>query len=1211
MAIADTRLTLMSFPQRVDGGRLSLRLLTVPTTNPLSAPASGVAPFADGPLAVHVRLVRGLNDLPTMGAGELLGTFSLAAQPNARAIFEALSDAYPGAANPPPPLPMPKLRILKVASPAYLAAAGASRLNSPDLIPAEDYACAVHRALDPANRPPRPPATGDLSWNQIFARCLRQPLLAESLGLVRRLDINLPDPEALKDGGYLWVEPATGSPWQAAVAATPDCVRQYAARLPRIGAGAKRPLFAAVHFPVKAVAATGAGYDLIISEADAFSDGFARIVHAAQPNRHDPYNIARARSVVPPASDRGIRLGWDDEQLLVWLNRQLTEDPRIAAPGASRDAPSGVLGWRIDVREVDEGVPGPWHSLNRVEGELVIGTIELGSFDGEHGVEMPPSVQSRVDLGGGNHVDHAWLSAEGLRWAGGSLLGFDPIRTAITGRSLNAALKPLGADVVTLCYGGSYEFRVRMMDLSGGGPSFEDEPVNQGVQRTARCRYRRYASPQAAQVSAPSRDADARRISFTVRRPAIGYPDALYVAGDRDAVKSALIDQAGEIADGRMELAVPDADITHLRVSVSVGIPQGDPDNIALEGAPRRRLFGGPIVRPFPDDLDGSLDLGFAFVDIEDVDELEAPGALGDITVPSNRDIFVDLAPLCREDPAMVLGGREDPLLIDGLAPSELMEADDTLDYFGTQAARLGPTQQFQLREPGRNESALLVAAGDHQPLSAVLIARSSLPAGLSAVARLAEALGLRHDGMMLKAPPGERIVIGCTSRLAHVADAARASLTFTSEADLTDRWIVPVRLELARDWSWNGLSPQGLAIHRRDDAGGETTGRLPLPPFLAADAAATPPQRGHVSMLFLDLVEPSVEGRHPAERNLEYRVDAELRNAAETPPDPWTGAIRLPIGRSPADRPVVISAGIAQSPYGRDEKYSRTTRRDRVLWLEFARPPLNPADIICGRVVGWAADPALTSDFPDASDQPVPALAIPDEPIRVIVPDQPDDQSGADAMQPLTPTRSPVRFLLPLPPGIDAASSQLFGFFRYEFRFAHGPDSWSTARARFGDASVIDSIRHIPPQLECGASRVDDLVVTYAAPARPAAPDRGPDLDRSVETDIWFLLFGQAIMADGSDFRNVLLSRRRGQISEGAGLHPAMPRLRAAWHREEIEARLMALALRPSTPLSVLAVELLVPPGDLFPDPVAGDLGEVSVLRSSTLVPIPAGCTA
>ena len=44
---------------------------------------------------------------------------------------------------------------------------------------------------------------------------------------------------------------------------------------------------------MRAGASSGAGYDMIFAEADAYSDGFARIVHATQPERHDPFNIAR------------------------------------------------------------------------------------------------------------------------------------------------------------------------------------------------------------------------------------------------------------------------------------------------------------------------------------------------------------------------------------------------------------------------------------------------------------------------------------------------------------------------------------------------------------------------------------------------------------------------------------------------------------------------------------------------------------------------------------------------------------------------------------------------------------------------------------------------------------------------------------------------------------------------------------------------------
>ena len=862
------------------------------------------------------------------------------------------------------------------------------------------------------------------------------------------------------------------------------------------------------------------------------------------------------------------------------------------------------------MRQIDDGLDDLWRSLVRVTGEPIVEGIALDEFEGELGVELPPSVQRRVALAGGGHVDHAWLPAEGVRWSGGSLLGFDPVRSALTGRALHAQLAPIDADAVVLRYGHTYEFRVRMMDLSGGGPTFEEEAVNQAIHGTARCRYRRYAAPRSLDVSSPNRDG-ARRVSFSIRRPTVGHPDALYLPGDRAARQAALLDQAAADPAERVELAVPDSDVTQVRISIAVGVPEGDPASMNIDGAPRRLLFGGPIVRLFRDDPDAPIELGFKFVDIHDVDELAAPAPGGDIELPSSREIYVEFTPVCRPDPAMVRAGREDPVLLGTLPPHALAASDESLDYFGNQAARQGPTSQYQLREPAGDENGLILPLAHRPPLSAILIATQSGGTTSDTVARLSTALDLGRDGMMLKARPGERTLLACTPRVPHIADDTRAVLTFASEVDLEDRWVVAVRLVIDRDWSWTGLSVQGLEVHREEGGRSQLVGHVPLPPFLAGEAVADPPRRASTSILFLDVVDPKVEGKHPAERLLGYRVEAVLRDPADIPPEAWTGQMRLPVAARPVDRPAIVSAGLAQSSYVRDEGYSRTGSRERMLWLEFAHPPANPEDIVCARALAWGPDPALTSTFAQQSDATDPPLSVPDESVRIIVPDQPDDDAGADAMQPLIPTRSPVRFLVPLHPGLEASSAQLFGFFRYEFRFAHGPDQWSTARARYGEATIVDGIRHPPPDLECGAVRLGDKVIAYAAAAVPASPDHPRELGRAIATEVWFLLYGQALKADGSDMRNILLSRRRGFQAEGAALHHALPRVRATWRPDEIRARLEALALDPATPLSVLAIELLAPADGAFTDPVAGDLGEVSFLRTSTLVPVPDACIA
>jgi hypothetical protein len=814
-----------------------------------------------------------------------------------------------------------------------------------------------------------------------------------------------------------------------------------------------------------------------------------------------------------------------------------------------------------------------------------------------------------VPLGGGAYRDHAWLPAEAARWAGGSLLGGDPLRTVFAGRALTPPLPPVEVPIA-LRYGRTYEFRARVMDMTGGGPGPSERPAAPNPRGTARLRYRRFAPPRDMLIDAPRQDPESRRVVVNHYRPVISYPDALFLEGDADARRTALLAQAEASATSVTFPAVPDTDAIRLRLDLWVATPEGDPEAVP-ETVPRRRLLSAPLARNFPEDPDEPLQLVFRFVDVARLEDLPPPTADGEIVLASSRDFVVEVTPIARADPAMLRAGNEDPLLAGSLDRPEFSNPDPTLEYFGNQAARIGATERFALREPAQAEGALIMPAADRPPLVAILIAPPEPGTVEGVAARLAACLGLRHDRLTFSAPPGGRTVIGCTPRLAHVATYNRASVTLGSEAEITDRWIVAISLTLERDWSWDGLGPEGLAVWRRQEDGPEElVGRIAIPPALAPDAAQPGADRSRSALLFLDVVEPEIEGAHPSERRVAYRVEALLRAPAPLePPEPWQGALRLPIARQPQDRPALVSAGIVQSPYVRDERYASTARRRRLLWLEFAEPPANPADILCARPLAWAPDPALTEAFPSLLDTPDPLLPLPEELVRTIVPEQSDDRAGADAMQPLIATASPRHFLVPLPPGVGEDSGQLFGFFRYEFRFAHGPEVWSTARARFGPPLAVDGLRHPPPELECGTARFADRIASFAAAARPEGPDNPAERRRTTPSDVWFLLYGQVLQADGRDMRNILLSRRRGQVPEAVPDGLAAFRPRAEWTLAEVYTRLGALALTPSTPLSVLAVEVLSPAGGFFPDPLAGDLGEVTILRSSPLIPVPAGC--
>src|SRR5205085_1309440 len=146
---------------------------------------------------------------------------------------------------------------------------------------------------------------------------------------------------------------------------------RYAARIPPLTGGAERQLFAAVQFPVlfddplvPGPAPVLGIYDQVFIEAGDYDDGFAKIVHGAQPVSQNL--LAEDPDGVAPVNDIGIRIGWDDEQILTWQNRQLVPDPtvpKVGDKGQRLDAPMGVFGYRIDARASDAD---PWRSLVRV-----------------------------------------------------------------------------------------------------------------------------------------------------------------------------------------------------------------------------------------------------------------------------------------------------------------------------------------------------------------------------------------------------------------------------------------------------------------------------------------------------------------------------------------------------------------------------------------------------------------------------------------------------------------------------------------------------------------------------------------------------------------------------------------------------------------------------------------------------------------------------
>jgi hypothetical protein len=341
--------------------------------------------------------------------------------------------------------------------------------------------------------------------------------------------------------------------------------------------------------------------------------------------------------------------------------------------------------------------------------------------------------------------------------------------------------------------------------------------------------------------------------------------------------------------------------------------------------------------------------------------------------------------------------------------------------------------------------------------------------------------------------------------------------------------------------------------------------------------------------------------------------VVPQFRQAPQAPAPEWNGTVHLPMAARPAQVPRIVSAGIALSPYERDETYSSTLPRRRMLWLELAEPVADPRDAYFARVTMHSADPMLIRGEPAPPPGPLePPLNLDPEPIRSIIPGQAEDASGLDAMQRLVPAQGegPVRhFLLPLPPALSEASPELFGFFVYDLRVGHA-EGWSTAQARFGLPQRVTGVQHPAPVLTCSVSRTAEHIRVSAPYATPVA---GGQILRAEPptSDLWVLLYVQVRLADASDWRNILIGRTRTTLSDHSfrGRAGTEPQGFGYWDQNQVEAWLEAFGLPLNSPLSVLAVELLPEPDSPFMDPLGKNLGQVRVLRTSPLTPVPAIC--
>lgn len=1226
------RFSLLPFPQYFDGNTLRLNIVVLPRNqNPLSAaielngPTVPDAPaFADAQLSFNAKIVSGLANFPNTLNANVTRALATTRPANARPLFKALANLFqifplntnnvnlsmnPDKANG----AVDQDRSVKKYLPlTYRAAFNFTTVRTPNARTDDSYHCAIR---DGGKVPGFKTSPDTVSWGKVFAFALRQPLLGEQLGMIYRtsLEIEVGD---FPLGGWLYVDLADGSDYvsqQQAVdqynitnSANEAFVKRYAARIPALKSASARQVFAPLLFPVLFKANAGdpdpvpdGNQDQLLIETTDYDDGFAKIVHAQQPPSRNL--LSEENDGAHPVADAGIRLGWDDEQILIWYMRQMTIDPTVSNPDKRIDAPLGVFGYAVDVRDVTGGL-GAWSSVNRVKSKAPLSItngepIVLGSFDDELAYQVFPS---QID---GNQMNAYWLPMYFASWNGHSLVlpdqdaadVYHTTRPGVKGdpetiipvakqdpsdpeypnkKTGTGASGPAKNDLnkiydsapiaAALRYGREYEFRVRLRDLSGGGVPLLPgiEPINISPAVIAKCHFKRYVAPNQVRPEPPlpsNTDTPLNMKKLQLRRPLLGYPAVIYTGKYSDPMTR--LKTASDALAGKEAFGIPDPDVD--RVQITVEVQTLRMDNLQSASGTENYVVLYTTERKFPainneNDYAALLNVPIVYRDCKLLHtgaELDLKNDLGvdninslaEIVVPTARTIRLTLRAVCEEKAA-------------------------DADYYGSLPAdknqdrdsRYGQISQLWLYQPSTDETKLFdtlpaqMLQGIYlQPdplyvfdgnLVSLLIRREpdNQP---DLMQRLAKQIGVEINGMTLTGAKGERVQFGCSHRIRHTLSPENSSLTFATKGDLLNHWLCVLSLDLNRDWTWDALQDTSFVIartvHFTHDGLTETekseVGTIEVRHTASLEALQNP-QRDSTRLLFIDAVDPKnprfqappngKELRFPDTIEVSYNITTRFKkdHAAQQDGD-LKLEVSLPITTPPGQIPRIASAGIALSPYKRNQKYSASEPRRRYLWVEFAEPVHDPQDTYFARVLAYSPDQLISNNEPDLFIAPQePALPVDAELIRVIPPGASNDLAGLNAMQPMEKaTDSDQHYLLPPPPGINADAPEMFGFFTYEFRVGHyregdkGAMVWSTAQGRFGRALRASGIQHPAPTLTCVVNRDQDKAYVTAPYAVAVFNGKNVTSDPP-RTQLWCLLYAQVKQADGKDYLNILL---------------------------------------------------------------------------------------
>ena len=228
MALQQLALSLLTFPQRWDGGNLDLNLLVLPSRDPLAPLSPGGPQFAGTTYDVEIVLVPDIEKPPIDNDPlAILTPITLTPPAEALGLWTALGQSLNIVTRPLKPLA--SVTIRKSLPESYTQAFQFDGPRTDYAVLGDEFACSI-RAKDPGAT--LPPPTNDITWGEVISFALRSPKLAQALGLVYQLKI-APNPAQLDEGAWIFVrlDPAS-NPYAADLATTPDLLRTFAARIP-------------------------------------------------------------------------------------------------------------------------------------------------------------------------------------------------------------------------------------------------------------------------------------------------------------------------------------------------------------------------------------------------------------------------------------------------------------------------------------------------------------------------------------------------------------------------------------------------------------------------------------------------------------------------------------------------------------------------------------------------------------------------------------------------------------------------------------------------------------------------------------------------------------------------------------------------------------------------------------------------------------------